>query len=104
MKSGDKDDGGRYLGIGDVRPRFAEQFHDLIVDDLDDLLSRRNAREDILSDGPLLNVVNELFCHLEIHIGIQEHPPNLPEGLSHILDRDLSLTPELLEYSFEFLA
>jgi len=94
----------RRLGKAKVRFRFAQELHHLIVNNLDDLLPGRDARENFPANRTLPYVVNELSCHLKIHVGIQEHPPYFPEGLCHVFFCNLPVTPKLLEHGFEFLA
>ena len=62
----------RWLGVNfQGSMRGSEQLNQCIVDDLDDLLTRVDALDDLLSDRLLLDIFNELFGHLEVHVGIQ---------------------------------
>jgi hypothetical protein len=82
----------------------AEQSDQFIVDDLDDLLTRLNALNDLLSDGLFLDSFDEITGHLEIDVGIQQGKPHFPERVGDIGLRDLAQAAQILEYGLQFAA
>jgi hypothetical protein len=62
----------------------AEQFHQLVVDDFDDLLPRLDALDNLCAEGLNFDALNEIPRHLEIHVGFQQGQPHFPQGLARI--------------------
>ena len=90
------------MDSGDRFP--TQQLHQLIVDDLDNLLSGRDRLQDLFLQGLLLNPVQELPGHLEVHIRFKEDPPDFTETLpNHGLSEESPL-PKLGEYTVQLVA
>ena len=82
----------------------AEQVHQLVVDDLDDLLARLNALDDLLAEGLGLDALNEVPRHLEIHVGFEQGQAHLPEGLAGIGFGDRAQAAQVPESVLELAA
>lgn len=101
LKAGHHDDGGRHGGERNIGLGGAEQLHHLVKNNLDDELTGGYALENFLTDGPFLDVIDELFGDLVVDIGIEEDTPDLAQGLGHIRLRDFALPAQSLEYTFQ---
>ena len=55
----------------------AEQRHELVVDDLHDLLTGAEALEDLGADGLLADAADEVLDDLEVDVGLEEAEPDL---------------------------
>jgi len=64
---------------------FPEQRNELVADDLDDLLARRQSLEDIHAHSTLADLFNQLFNNLVIDISLKQGQPDLLEGLPDVL-------------------
>ncbi len=53
------------------------------MDDLDDLLARRDAREQVGPDRSLLDGSEERPRHVEVYVGLEKDAPNLAQGLAN---------------------
>ena len=62
----------------------AQERGELLVDDLDDLLGRRQGPEHFLTYGPLPDLLDEALGDLVIDVGLQQGKPHLPQGLGHL--------------------
>ncbi len=82
-------------------PRAAEQLDELIVDDLDDRLARRQRLEDVLADGLFADAVDEALDDLEVDVGLEEGDAHLAEGLDDILLRQPAESAEPVENTRE---
>jgi hypothetical protein len=76
---------------------FAQQFGQLVVDDLDDLLAGRDSLEDILAHALGLHALGELADDLEVHVGSQEGGTHLLEGLRDVFLREFAEATEIAE-------
>ena len=97
LESRDHHDRRRHRGKPDFRARRPHQFHQLVVDDLDDELARSDALENLLSDGARPDVVDELLDDLVVDVGIEENAANLTERFGDIGFADLPLSAKLPE-------
>jgi hypothetical protein len=92
----------RHGGVGDRGLLFTQQGHQLVIDDLDQLLARPDRLERHDSDRLLLHPLEELAGQLEAHVGLEQDAPDLPEPLADgVLGEDPALG-QLLERSGEF--
>ena len=91
-----QDDRRRHRGEGDRRLLFAEQRHQLVVDDLDELLARPHRLERPAGpDRLLLHPLEKLAGQVEADVGFEQDPPNFPEPL---LDRLLGQDPRPVSF------
>src|SRR3990172_1245473 len=65
-------DGRRGLRVLQPALAAAQYLHELLVDDVDDLLHGGEAGEHLRSQGPLLHPLDELPDDLEVDVGLQE--------------------------------
>src|SRR5256885_12354769 len=87
-----------------TRVRRAEQGNQFIVDDLDDLLARLNALNDLLPDGFFFDAVNEIARYLEINVGVQQRQAHVAERVGNVGFGDLSQTAKVSEHVLELAA
>ena len=62
----------------------AEQVHEFVVDDFDDLLAGLDALDDFRADGLGFDALDEIAGDLEIHIGFQQRHADLAEGVGDV--------------------
>ena len=87
-------------GFGDrmqLRLGPAQQRDQLFVDDLDDLLARREARQDLLTDSALLDPADEVLDDLEVDVGFEERQAHFAHGLFDVVLLKDTPAAELLE-------
>src|SRR6059036_2626756 len=75
----------------------AEQFDQLAVDDLDDLLGGRERGQHILADRPHPHPLDELADDLEVDVRLQESHANLAQGFLDVLLGEASAASETVE-------
>ena len=82
--------------IGEVQPRSAraarrpEQRHQLVVDDLENRLRRRQRFEDVCADRPLFDARDERLGRGERDVGLEQ--------------RDADFAQRLVDFAFAYLA
>src|SRR5262249_31007211 len=59
----------------------AHERRELLVDDLHDLLARREALQDVLAERALLDRRREVSCDLEVDVGLEQGEADLPHRL-----------------------
>ena len=82
----------------------AQQLHQLVVDDLDDLLARLNALDDLLAEGLGLDALDEIARDLEIHVGFQQGQPHFPQGFARVGLGDLAEAAQVPESVLQLAA
>jgi hypothetical protein len=75
----------------------AEKLHKLLVDYLNNLLSRGEALEDVRGKTLLLDGGHELLDDLEVDIGLKQRQTHFSQCFVYILFRKLALAPKLFE-------
>src|SRR6185503_20998232 len=73
---------------GGVAP---QEFDELISDDLDDLLRRREGGKDFGADGLGADVLDEFFDDVEVNVGFEHGDADLFESLVHVFFGEGSL-------------
>ena len=76
LETGEQDDG-RIAGQVEGPITGRQQRRELVVDDLHDLLARRQALEDIGADGALLDPGDEVLDDLEVDVGLEQGEADL---------------------------
>ena len=71
---------GRALRLDQPALGVAEQRQQLVADDLDDLLARRQALEDRLVHRAIAHAIDEGLDDLEVDVGLEQRQPDFPEG------------------------
>ena len=79
----------------------AEQLDQLVVNDLDHLLSGRDALQHLLPYSTILYPSNERFSDLVIDVSLEKYATNLAHRLLDVGLRQLTLASKLLENAFE---
>ena len=100
----DQDHGRRHGREIDRRRRRPHQRDELVVDDLDDELARRQAPQHFLADGLLLDLVDEILDDLVIDVGVQEDPADLTERFGNVRLGNLPFPAKFLEDDFQLLS
>ena len=71
-------------------PRFsaalvgAEQVHEFVIDDFDDLLAGLDALDDFRADGFGFDAFDEIAGDLEIHVGFQQRHADFAQGIGNV--------------------
>src|SRR4029450_1216445 len=82
----------------------AEELHQFIVNDLNDLFSGLDALDDLLTDGLALDLVDEISRHLEIDVGIEKGEADLAERLRDVGFGDSPQAAQVPKDFLQFLA
>ncbi len=98
------DDRGRHGRELDPRVLAAHQLPQLVPDDLDDLVPRRQALQHVLPHGLDPHALDEVLDDLEVDVRLQQRHPDLFQGLADVLLREHTLPAEPLENGFKLLA
>jgi hypothetical protein len=84
LKADQQNERGRHRGVDDGGLFLAQQPHQLIVHDLDQLVTRPHVLEGCEADRLGLHPFQEIAGQVEADIGLEQDPADLPEPL---LDR-----------------
>src|SRR5688572_14540549 len=82
----------------------AQQVHQFIVNDFDDLLAGLDALDHFLAERLGLHPVDEIPGNLEIHVRFQQRHPHLAQRVADVLFRNLAETAKILESVLELAA
>src|SRR5579863_1424746 len=85
LQSGHEHDRWRLRRELDASSIAAKGFDQLVAQDFDDLLTRRKRSCNLLPDGLLLDVVDELFYDFEVDIGFEQRETDLTQRLLNVL-------------------
>jgi hypothetical protein len=75
----------------------AEQLDELAVDDLHDLLARRERGQDVLPHGLVLHAVDEGSDDLEVDVRLEERQADLAQRFLDVVFRQPAAAAELVE-------
>ena len=81
--------------------RPAQRFHQRVVDDLDDLLPRRDRAQHIGADRLFGHPVDKPAHHRQRHVGLEQRDANLAHRLAHVLLAQGATAPQLVEHATE---
>ena len=81
LQTGQEHDGRRLGGVRDAERLAPEDRHQLLVDDLDDLLCRGQALGQVGADAALPHLGHETTDDREVDVRLQEGEADLAEGL-----------------------
>src|SRR5690606_34699808 len=90
----DHQDDLRWAGLAQGCHLAAERVHQLLVDDLYDLLARSEALRDIGAQRPLTNTSEERLHTGDVHVGFEEGQSHLTEGGVDIRLRQAALAAQ----------
>ena len=62
----------------------AEQVHQFVMDDFDDLLAGLDALDDFRAEGFGFDALDEVAGDLEIHVGLQQRHADLAQGIGDV--------------------
>ena len=79
----------------------AEELDQLVLDNLDDLLARRERLEHVLAERPRLDAVDERPYDLEVDVSLEERHPYLAERLLNVVLREPSVAAHPVEDALE---
>jgi hypothetical protein len=97
LEASEHDDGRR--GLRELQPALlaAEDLHELLVDDLHDLLGRVERLAHLIAERPLAHGRRELLDDLERDIRLEEGATDLANGAVNVGRAELALAAEVLE-------
>ena len=81
---------------------LAEELHQLVVDDLDDLLAGGDALQDFLADALGLDALDELTRDLEMHVRRKQGGAHFFQSVRHVFFRELTDAAEVAQGVAEF--
>ena len=85
----------------------AHHLHQLVVDDLDELLIGGDPSHHLGAEGGLAHLIDELLHHRQADVGLKQRPAHIPQGCVDVALADGRLTAEttdgLLEPLGQFL-
>ena len=79
--------------------RLAQGGDQLLVDDLDHLLGRREALHHLGADTPLADALDKVLDDLKVDVGFQQRQPDLAQGGVNVRLGQLAPVGELAEYA-----
>ena len=103
LQAAEQDHGRRLGREGELRARRAEQLGQLLVDDLDDLLAGRQAREHLLADGALAHRGDERLDDAEVDVGLEQGEPDLAHRAIDVVLAQRSARAEVAERGLQFV-
>ena len=77
---------------------LAHDPHQLVVDDLDQHLTRGQGLGDLLPQGLLADVLDELAHHRQGDVGLQQGHAHLAQGLLDVVLGQAALTAQVVQY------
>jgi hypothetical protein len=83
--------------FGEAALGIAKEGEHLVADDLDDLLTGRQALEHCLIHRPIADPVDERLDDLEVDVGFEQRHPDLAERRFDVIFGQAHLAPERLE-------
>src|SRR5208283_3363279 len=102
LQPGHEHDGWRLRGKLQFSRIFAESRDQLVADDLDNLLARRERSQHFLPDSLSLNAVDEFFDNFEVDVGFKHRQTNLFQRLGNVLFRKDGLSAKRLKGALKF--
>ena len=85
LEAREQNDGRRPAAERELRASLAHECGQLVVDDLHDLLARRQALQDVGAERPLLHGRDELLHDDEVDVGLEKREPNLAHRARQVL-------------------
>ncbi len=93
-------DDGRFTALQvQARGLAAEQAHQFLMDDLDDLLRRADPLDELLPQALLADVLHKVLDDLEIDVGLQQGKAHLAQAGLDIFFRQLAASAEGAEHT-----
>ena len=79
----------------------AQHLDQFVVDDLDDLLARRDRAQHRLADGPLGYRIDEAARDRQGDVGFEQRDAHLAHGVTNVLLVERTTPTQLVEYAAE---
>src|SRR6266568_1492579 len=102
LQTGHQDHGGRLRGEFEAGCVFAEEFDQLIANDLDDLFGGRERSKYFGANGLGANVLDELAGNVEVYVGFEQGYANFAEGFADVFFRERALAAQCFEGPLQF--
>ncbi len=83
---------------------MAEDVHELVADDFDDLLGGIERGGDFGAEGLGADVVDDLAGDIEVDVGFEERGADLAEGVVDVFVGEGALAAEVFEGALELVA
>jgi hypothetical protein len=100
----DHGDDGRAAAQVEDAVALAQELHELVVDDLDDLLAGGQRLQDVLPDGLLADAGHEVLDDLEVDVRLEQRQPDLAHGGIHVGLADPTPAGQVVEGRSQALA
>ncbi len=104
LQAGHKDDGGGLGGEFELGGVVAEDVHELVADDFDDLLGGIERGGDFRPEGLGADVVDDLAGDVEVDVGFEERGADPAEGVVDVFVGEGALAAEVFEGALELVA
>src|SRR4029077_14162880 len=85
-----------------ARGVFAKHLDELVAENLDDLLSRREGGHDLLTDSFGADLIDKLLDNLEVDVGLEQRQADFAQGLVDVFLGQGGLSAEGFEGALEF--
>ena len=102
LEADDHDGAGRLIREAQFRLMASQDVDQFVLDDLDDLLRRRQRSEDFLAERFYLDVLDQLLDDAEVNVGLQQRHANLAQGGLHVCGGQLAFTAQALKHPLQF--
>src|SRR5262249_37661708 len=93
----------RELAEGEPGLALAHQLRELVVDDLHDLLARREALQDLVAERLLTDPAHEVADDGEVDVRLEQSQADLAHGTGDRLLVELAFLPEVAEGALELV-
>ena len=103
LQAAEQDHGRRLGGERELRARRSEQLGQLLVDDLDDLLAGRQARQHLLADGALAHGGDERLDDAEVDVGLEQGEPDLAHRAIDVFLAQRSARAQVAQGGLQFV-
>ena len=104
LQAGHEDDGGGLGGEFEPGGVMAEDIHELVADDFDDLFGGREGGGDFGAEGFGADVVDDVAGDVEVDVGFEERGADGAEGGVDVVVGEGALAAEVLEGALELVA
>ncbi len=82
----------------------AQQLHQFIANDFDELLLRRQTLQDFLAEGLGFDRVEKSFDDFDMNIGFEQRQTHFTERVVNVFFTDFALTSKFLKGQFKFVS
>ena len=97
LKAGHQHDGGGFSRLGQRSVIAPHDLHQLLMDQLDELLIRADPAHHLSTDGFVADLSHELFHHLQAYIRFKQRPTDVLQGAIDVGLADAVLAAQPLD-------